>query len=79
MVSTGLVQDTGRAFGDKISVDGVDEKQIASVFGFDWEKGSDARTRSWPGGAIVTEVRREDDLAMGDRFEVTAMKGDKLA
>ena len=29
-VSTGLVQDKGRAFGDKISVDGVDEKQIAS-------------------------------------------------
>src|SRR6185503_384412 len=40
-VSTGLAQDTGKAFGKKISVDGVDEQRIASVFGFDWDKGSD--------------------------------------
>jgi putative ABC transport system permease protein len=79
-VSTGLVQDTGRAFGDKISVDGVDEKRIASVFGFDWEKGSDAAyAELGSGGAIVTDKFAEKhDLAMGDRFEVTAIKGDKL-
>ena len=79
-VSTGLVQDQGRAFGDKISVDGVDEKRIASVFGFDWDKGSDAAyAELGSGGAIVTDKFAEDhDLAVGDRFRVTAIKGDKL-
>jgi putative ABC transport system permease protein len=79
-VSTGLVQDDGRAFGKKISVDGVDEKRIASVFGFDWDKGSDdAYAELASGGAIVTDRFAEDhDLAVGDRFEVTALKGDKL-
>jgi putative ABC transport system permease protein len=79
-VSTGLVQDTARSFGDKISVDGVDEAQIASVFGFDWEDGSDdAYAELAAGGAIVTDRFAEDhDLAVGDRFEVTALKGDKL-
>ena len=79
-VSTGLVQDQGRAFGDKISVDGVDEKRIASVFGFDWDKGSDAAyAELGSGGAIVTDKFAEDhDLAVGDRFQVTAIKGDKL-
>ena len=50
--STGLVQDRARAFGDKIAVDGVDEKRIASVFGFDWKAGlGRARTRSSPPAA----------------------------
>ena len=59
-VSTGLVQDRARAFGEKISVDGVDEARIASVFGFDWEEGSDdAYAELASGGAIVTDrVRR---------------------
>jgi putative ABC transport system permease protein len=78
--STGLVQDAGRSFGKKISVDGVDEKRIASVFGFDWDQGSDdAYAKLSSGGAIVTDRFAEDhDLAVGDRFEVTALKGDKL-
>jgi putative ABC transport system permease protein len=79
-VSTGLVQDDGRAFGKQISVDGVDEKRIASVFGFDWDKGSDdAYAKLASGGAIVTDRFAEDhDLAVGDHFAVTALKGDKL-
>ena len=78
--STGLVQDRARAFGKKISVDGVDEARIASVFGFDWERGSDdAYAELASGGAVVTDEFAEDhDLAMGDHFKVTAMKGDKL-
>ncbi len=78
--STGLVQDGARSFGKKISVDGVDEKRFASVFGFDWDKGSDAAySELASGGAIVTDKFAEDhDLAVGDRFEVTALKGDKL-
>jgi putative ABC transport system permease protein len=79
-VSTGLVQDNARSFGKTISVDGVDEARIASVFGFDWEKGSDdAYGELASGGAIVTDRFAEDhDLAVGDRFEVTALGGDKL-
>jgi putative ABC transport system permease protein len=79
-VSTGLVQDTGKAFGKKISIDGVDEKQIASVFGFDWDQGSDAAYAELAsGGAIVTDRFAEDhDLGMGDRFRVTGLGGDRL-
>ena len=79
-VSTGLVQDRARAFGDRIAVDGVDERQIASVFGFDWKQGSDgAYAALASGGAIVTDRFADDhDLALGDRFEVTAVKGDRL-
>jgi putative ABC transport system permease protein len=79
-VSTGLVQDDARAFGKKISVDGVDEKRIASVFGYDWDKGSDdAYAELGSGGAIVTDRFAEDHhLGVGDRFGVTALKGDKL-
>ena len=79
-VSTGLVQDSARSFGEKISVDGVDEAQIASVFGFDWKKGSDdAYAELASGGAIVTDRFAEDhDLGVGSHFQVTAIKGDKL-
>jgi putative ABC transport system permease protein len=79
-VSTGLVQDKARSFGEKIAVDGVDERHIASVFGYDWKDGSDSSyTKLASGGAIVTEKFADDhDLAMGDRFQVTAIKGDKL-
>jgi putative ABC transport system permease protein len=79
-VATGLVQDRGRAFGEKVSVDGVDEKRIASVFGFEWDKGSDDAYASLAsGGAIVTDRFAEDhDLALGDRLEVTALGGDRL-
>jgi putative ABC transport system permease protein len=78
--STGLAQDSARSFGKKISVDGVDEKRIASVFGFDWDKGSDdSYAELASGGAIVTDKFAEDhDLALGDRFAVTALKGDKV-
>jgi putative ABC transport system permease protein len=79
-VSTGLVQDRARAFGDKIAVDGVDEKRIASVFGFDWKAGSNSSyAKLASGGAIVTDKFADDHgLGMGDRFQVTAIKGDKL-
>jgi putative ABC transport system permease protein len=79
-LATGLVQDQARAFGEKVSVDGVDEARIASVFGFEWESGSDdTYAELASGGAIVTDRFAEDHgLAVGDRFEVTALKGDRL-
>jgi hypothetical protein len=47
---------------------------------FDWKTGSDdAYTALASGGAIVTDRFAEDhDLGVGDRFQVTAIKGDKL-
>ena len=79
-VSTGLVQDQARSFGDKIAVDGVDESRIPSVFGFDWKDGSDAAYKQLAsGGAIVTDRFADDhNLAVGDHFRVTAIKGDRL-
>ena len=61
-VATGLVQDRARAFGEKVSVDGVDEKRIASVLGFEWDRGSDdAYSELASGGAIVTDRFAEDN------------------
>jgi putative ABC transport system permease protein len=79
-VSTGLVQDRGRSFGEPIAVDGVDEKRISSVYGFDWKDGSDSSyAQLGSGGAIVTDKFAGDHkLAVGDRFRVTAIKGDRL-
>ena len=79
-VATGIAQDRARAFGEKISVDGVDEARIASVFGFDWESGSDdAYAELASGGAIVTDrFAEEHDLAVGDPLEVTSLRGDRL-
>jgi putative ABC transport system permease protein len=58
----------------------VDEKRIASVFGFDWKAGSDSSyAKLASGGAIVTDKFAKDHhLSVGDRFQVTAIKGDRL-
>ena len=79
-VATGIVQDQGRAFGKEVAVDGVDQTRIAAVFGSDWAEGSDeSLAELGAGGAVVTERFAEDHgLAVGERFAVTAMKGDKL-
>jgi putative ABC transport system permease protein len=79
-VATGIVQDTGRAFGTDVAVDGVDQTRIAEVFGSDWAEGSDkSLAELGAGGAVVTERFAEDHgLAVGERFAVTAMEGDKL-
>jgi putative ABC transport system permease protein len=79
-VATGIAQDTGRAFGTSVSVDGVDQTKIAQVFGSDWAEGSDeSLSQLGSGGAVVTERFADDHgLAVGDRFAVTALEGDKL-
>jgi putative ABC transport system permease protein len=79
-VATGLAQDQGRAFGSTISVDGVDEKALPQVFGWDWKEGSDESLAELAdGGAVVTDRFADDhDLSTGDRFQVTAPGGDRL-
>jgi putative ABC transport system permease protein len=79
-VATGIVQDEGRAFGEEVRVDGVDETQIAQVFGWDWKQGSDADLAKLAGGgAVVTEKFADDHgLEVGDTFAITASGGEKL-
>jgi putative ABC transport system permease protein len=80
-VATGIVQEPGKAFGDRTQVDGVDPATIGSVYGWQWKDGSDdslARLRS--GGAIVTDrFAEEHGLKVGERLAVTAPGGDRLA
>ena len=79
-VATGLAQDEGRAFGESIAVDGVDEKALPQVFGWEWKDGSDASLAGLTGGgAVVTDRFADDhDLGNGDRFAVTAPGGKRL-
>jgi putative ABC transport system permease protein len=79
-VATGIAQDKGRAFGEDVAVDGVDQSRITSVFGSEWKDGSDESfAELGAGGAIVTdEFADEHGLGRGDRFQVTAPKGDRL-
>ena len=80
-VATGLVQDRGRAFGEDVSVDGVDQARIAQVLGSDYAEGSDEDlARLGSGGAIVTDKLAErKDLEPGDRFAVTSIEGKRLS
>ncbi|MBN1528582.1 MAG: ABC transporter permease [Thermoleophilaceae bacterium] len=79
-VSTGLAQDEGRAFGEHIAVDGVDERALPNVFGWEWKEGSDASFAGLAnGGAVVTDRFADDhDVATGDRIAVTAPGGREL-
>ena len=70
-VATGVVQDTGRAFGETVKVDGVDEERIADVFGSEYASGSDrSLAELGSGGAVVTEkLADREDLAVGDELQ----------
>jgi putative ABC transport system permease protein len=78
--ATGIAQDRGRAFGEDLTVDGVDPARVAAVLGREWEEGSDAALSDLSaGGAVVTdELADEHSLAVGDRFAVTAPTGRRL-
>ena len=72
-VATGIVQDRGRALGDKVAVDGVETDAITKVLA------DDALGSVAPGKAVVTDRFAADhDLAVGDRFKLTAPAGDRL-
>ena len=80
-VATGIVQDTGKAFGERIQVDGVDPAAIGRVYGWEWRDGSDdSLSRLEDGGAVVTErYAEEHDLNAGDQLALTAPRGDRLS
>jgi putative ABC transport system permease protein len=75
-VATGLVQDRGRAMGEKVNVDGVDPAAIGDVLG---EEAYASLAGAGKSGAVVTEkFAEEHDLGEGDRLAVTGPSGERL-
>jgi putative ABC transport system permease protein len=75
-VATGVVQDRGRAFGEKVSVDGVDPAAVTRVLG---EEAFASLAGAGGLAAVVTEkLADEHGLAEGDRLTVTAPAGERL-
>jgi putative ABC transport system permease protein len=75
-VATGLVQDRGRALGEKIDVDGVDPAAIGDVLG---EEAYTSLEGAGATGAVVTDkFAEEHDLATGDSLAVTGPTGERL-
>ena len=79
--ASGVAQGVGKAFGERVTVDGVDPRTISTVFGSEWKDGSDGSLAALGGGgAVVTDRFAEDrKLEVGDRFALTSQKGERLA
>jgi putative ABC transport system permease protein len=69
--------DTGKIFGSKQNVTGVDPRSIGRVYAFDWTDGSDATLSSFgPNDALVEKDYAEDhDLRVGSRLAVLTPAG----
>jgi putative ABC transport system permease protein len=78
--ASGIVEDTGKAFGSRTVVDGIDPDSISSVFGWKWKDGSDRTLAALDDdGAVVTDrFSEKHDLQVGDALTVTARGGDRL-
>jgi putative ABC transport system permease protein len=75
-VATGIVQDRGRALGEKVSVDGVEPAAIGEVLG---EEAFASLAGTGGSGAVVTDkFAEEHDLDEGDGLAVTAPSGKRL-
>ena len=75
-LATGLVQDRGRALGEKVNVDGVDPAAIGDVLG---EEAFASLAGAGNSGAVVTEkFADEHELGEGDRLAVTGPSGKRL-
>ena len=73
---TTVRQDVGSAFGDNERVNALDGEQIT----FEYASGSAAATELGRDGAIVDESwAKENGLTLGERFTLTAPKGDELS
>ncbi|HWM09949.1 MAG TPA: FtsX-like permease family protein [Solirubrobacteraceae bacterium] len=74
-------QDGALAFGQEEGVNGVDPATVTKVFAYDLTAGDEAAVAALgAGGALVDEGWAiEHGLAVGDRFEITAPRGDRLA
>jgi len=77
---TTVHEDQARAFGQVMTVDGIDPRTVESALHFQWKAGPDSALRSLgDGGAIVTErFAKDHDLAAGERFRMTTPSGKRL-
>jgi putative ABC transport system permease protein len=79
-LSSSIAQNQGRAFGESISVNGVEAATIGRLYRFDWKAGSDAALARLDGdGAIVdSSFATTHHLRLGSRFAVTPPTGGRL-
>ncbi|MFL5825092.1 MAG: ABC transporter permease [Thermoleophilaceae bacterium] len=76
-VASAVFDDSAKAFGKSIRVDGVDPATIARTYNFQWSQGSDATLAALgPNGAIIKKDYADDrNLKVGDTFQVTTPSG----
>ena len=79
-LTSSVAQNEGRAFGQSITLNGIDAATIGRLYRFDWKAGSDeALTRLDGDGAIVDSAfATSHHLGLGSRFAVTPPKGGSL-
>ena len=76
-VASSVRADKAKILGEETNVVGVDPATIASVYHFDWERGSDAAVANLGDGAIVDAKYAEDhDLRVGGRLRVQTPAGE---
>jgi putative ABC transport system permease protein len=79
-LTSSITQNQGRAFGQSISVNGVQAATIGCLYRFDWNADSDATLARLDGdGAIVdSSFATKHHLRLGSRFAITPPKGGRL-
>jgi putative ABC transport system permease protein len=79
-LTSSVAQNEGRAFGQPVTVNGIDAATIGRLYRFDWKAGSDdALARLDGNGAIVDSAfATSHHLAVGSRFAVTPPKAGAL-
>jgi putative ABC transport system permease protein len=79
-LSSSITQSEGRAFGQPISVNGVQPQTIGRLYRFDWKAGSDAAlARLDDDGAIVdSSFATKHHLRLESRFAVTPPNDGRL-
>jgi putative ABC transport system permease protein len=77
---TTVREDQAKAFGEVMTVNGIEPGTVEGAIHYHWKSGSSADLRDLSGnGAIVTKKFAEDhDLAAGDRFRMLTPSGKRL-
>jgi putative ABC transport system permease protein len=77
---TTVHEDQARAFGEVMTVSGVEPRTVQSALRFHWKAGPGTDLQALGGnGAIVTErFAEEHDLSRGEHFRMTSPSGKRL-
>ncbi|HEU0023745.1 MAG TPA: FtsX-like permease family protein, partial [Thermoleophilaceae bacterium] len=78
-VASSVRSDKASSFGSDITVTGVDPSTIGHVYDYRWEKGSDTilLTLGFDGAIVRNAFADDNDLTVGDAFELTTPQGKK--